>query len=157
LNDLHKELVDIKKLVFDPCALTIKKFSLETESKEYKACNFHLNDLKIVCRNAKITPKKVGQFVTEPFEETDLIDYFMVNVKYDDHFGQFIFPKSKLIEKGIISTNKKEGKRAFRVYPPWDTVINKQAERTQKWQLNYFLRIDNSVNIELAQKLYSKR
>lgn len=81
----------------------------------------------------------------------------MVNVKYDDHFGQFIFPKSKLIEKGIISTNKKEGKRAFRVYPPWDTVINKQAERTQKWQLNYFLRIDNSVNIELAQKLYSKR
>ncbi|WP_298311915.1 MepB family protein [uncultured Aquimarina sp.] len=167
MNDLHKELVDIKKLVFDPCALTIKKFSLETESKEYKACNFHLNDLKIVCRNAKITPKKVGQFVTfwkrkkngpiEPFEETDLIDYFMVNVKYDDHFGQFIFPKSKLIEKGIISTNKKEGKRAFRVYPPWDTVINKQAERTQKWQLNYFLRIDNSVNIELAQKLYSKR
>lgn len=64
MNDLHKELVDIKKLVFDPCALTIKKFSLETESKEYKACNFYLNDLKIVCRNAKITPKKVGQFVT---------------------------------------------------------------------------------------------
>ncbi|WP_299256781.1 MepB family protein [uncultured Aquimarina sp.] len=166
MNDIPKELVDIKQSVFDPCALMIKQFSLESESKEYKACNFHLNDLKIVCRSAKITPKKVGQFVTfwkrknkgpiEPFEETDLIDYFIVNVKHDDHLGQFVFPKSKLIEKGIISTDKKEGKRAFRVYPPWYTAKNIQAIRTQKWQLNYFLQIDDSLNIELAQKLYSK-
>ncbi|MEQ8907039.1 MepB family protein [Ekhidna sp.] len=43
----------------------------------------------------------------------------------------------------MLSTDKKEGKRAFRVYPNWDAVKSKQAERTQKWELNYFYQINS--------------
>lgn len=120
--------------------------------------------MKIVSRRARITPKKVGQFVTfwkrndngiiEPFKDSDLIDFFVVNVQSENNIGQFVFPKSVLIHQNIISTDKKEGKRAFRVYPDWDTPKNKQAERTQKWQLNYFYRIDESIDFNKVKELY---
>ncbi len=71
-----------------------------------------------------------------------------MNVRNENEFGQFVFPKYVLIKKGIISTENKEGKRAFRVYPKWDVTKNKQAERTQKWQLNYFYEINNSTDLK---------
>jgi hypothetical protein len=37
-----------------------------------------------------------------------------------------------LIEKGIVSTSKKEGKRGFSVYPIWDKTASHQAVKTQK-------------------------
>ena len=58
--------------------------------------------------------KKIAKNVIEPLEVSDKIDFFVVNVKTETKFGQFVFPKSILIEKGIIS-DKKEGKRAIRV------------------------------------------
>ena len=68
-------------------------------------------------------PKKVGQFVTfwkrtgngpiEPFDEQDSVDYYVVNVRSAEAFGQFVFPREVLLKKGIISTVTKEGKRAF--------------------------------------------
>ncbi len=138
----------------------------EAESKEYDACRFELNGLNIIYRNAKITPKKVGQFVTfwkrngngliEPLSESDAIDYFVVNVRADNNFGQFVFPKSVLIKNGIITTDKQEGKRAFRVYPNWDIPQNKQAEKTQKWQLTYFYEIGEKTNFKKARELYQK-
>ncbi len=119
-------------------------------------------------RQAKITPTKIGQFVTlwkrnsiknviEPFEVSDDIDLFVINVKTENRFGQFVFPKSILIEKGII-TVKKEGKRAIRVYPKWDLTENKQAIKTQKWQLDYFLDIPINRNLDInkAEFLYSQ-
>ena len=134
--------------IFVPNGLKLTNFKEESESQEYGACRFDLNEKKIICRNAKITPKKAGQFVTfwkrnragiiEPLHENDPIDYFLVNVTSDTSEGQFIFPKAILVKNGIISTNKKEGKRAFRVYTSWDKVNSKQAEKTQKWQLDYF-------------------
>lgn len=48
-------------------------------------------------------------------------------------------PKSELVNKAIISTNRKGGKKGFRVYQKWDKAQNKQAEKTQKWHLNYFI------------------
>ena len=68
--------------------------------------------------------------------------------------GQFVIPKSVLIEKGIISTSKKEGKRGFRVYPIWDKTINKQAVLTQQWQLNYFFEINDDLDLSFVKKLY---
>ena len=166
MENLNSTLTELKKEVYDKCAFQISDFIAESESKEYNACQFKLNGQNVICRDAKITPKKAGQFVTfwkrignnpiEPFCETDGIDYFVVNVRTENHFGQFVFPKSVLIKKGIISTNKKEGKRAFRVYPPWVFVENKQAESTQKWQLNYFLTVDKSTDLNCAIKLYKK-
>jgi hypothetical protein len=75
-------------------------------------------------------------------------------VRTEKKFGQFVFPKSVLIKKGIISTRKKEGKRAFRVYPNWDVAKNKQAERTQKWQLDYFYEINATTDLQKVTGLY---
>lgn len=154
----------IQAEVYDKCALIITNFSLEVESKEYAACQFKLNGKTILCRNAKVTPKKAGQFVTfwkrnedgtiEPFHETDTIDFFVVNVQNDKDLGQFVFPKSILLNKGIITTESKEGKRAFRVYPSWDSTKSKQAERTQKWQLEYFYSMHSSTDFDKVTALY---
>ena len=143
-----EELKGIFSTVYQTSNLNISNFELEQESKEYKACRFQLKNHTIICRDSKITPKKVGQFVTfwkriengpiSPFEEQDTFDYFIINVQKGDLLGQFVIPKEVLIKKGIISTQKKEGKRGFRVYPPWDKATSKQATKTQKWQLLYF-------------------
>ncbi|MCX7551907.1 MepB family protein [Xanthomarina sp. F2636L] len=161
---MDKNLLEVKTKVYDKIKLKISNFREELESKEYHACRFKLDDREIICRNAKITPKKVGQFVTfwkrqgngpiEPFNDMDQIDFYVVNVRSENEFGQFVFPKSVLINKGIISTAKKEGKRAFRVYPKWDLPNNKQAERTQKWQLNYFYKISNLTNFNQVSNFY---
>ena len=157
-------ILEIESKVYNACSLVVKNFKVELESKEYDACQFELNGLKIICRNSKITPKKTGQFVTFwkrskngpiiPFHNDDAFDFFLVNVRTETEFGQFVFPKSILIKKGIVSTDKKEGKRAFRVYPIWDTVKSKQAERTQKWQLDYFYSITNSTDFKKVKNLY---
>ena len=77
--------------------------------------------------------------------------------KTENHFGQFVFPKSVLSEQGILTTDLKEGKRAFRIYPPWEKPQSKQALKTQKWQSGYFLEIpnDQSLNLRQAERLYS--
>jgi hypothetical protein len=162
--NIPKDLILIREILFDNCNFEITQPTLETESSEYGACTFTLNNLNILFRTAKITPTKTGQFVTlwkrinhgpiQPFDSTDPIDLFIVSTRKDDHFGLFIFPKSAVITKEIV-TDKKEGKRAIRVYPPWNITTSKQAQKTQKWQLDYFLEIqdNNSFNIELANLL----
>ena len=162
---MDSNLNKINTEVYEKCGLKMSDFQIETESKEYDACRFELNRWKIISRNSKITPKKVGQFVTfwkrnengiiEPLEETERIDFYAVNVRTEKDFGQFVFPKSVLIKKGIISTAKKEGKRAFRVYPNWDITKNKQAERTQKWQLHYFYEINDLMDFKKVTELYT--
>lgn len=164
---LNNELSEFKSKVYDKCAFQVTDFKIEEESKEYGACQFELNGLKVICRNAKKTPKKDGRFVTfwkrkeggpiEPFCETDPIVFFVVNIQNEGQLGQFVFPRSVLIKKGIISTNKKEGKRAFRVYTPSEVANSKQAERTQKWQQDYFLGVENFTDLERAKELYSNK
>ena len=161
---MNHNLESIRNKIYIKCGLIISDFKIEIESQEYDACQFKLSGLKIISRSAKITPKKAGQFVTfwkrkgngpiEPFSDKDPIDYFVVNVQSDNKFGQFVFPKSVLIEKGIISTIQKEGKRAIRVYPSWDKPKSKQAEKTQKWQLNYFYEIGEMTDFEQVKGLY---
>lgn len=157
-------LNEIKTKVYDPCGLQVSNFQTEGESKEYGACRFVINGLKIVSRNAKVTPKKVGQFVTfwkrnqdgitEPLNVSDDFDFYTITTKTKSQFGQFVFPKSVLIAKGIVSTDKKDGKRGFRVYPAWDITKNKQAEKTQKWQLDYFYEIGESLDLKRSNELY---
>lgn len=54
-----------------------------------------------------------------------------------DNLGQFIFLKNVLREKDFISQAGIGGKRAMRVYPPWDKPDNRQARNTQAWQLTF--------------------
>ncbi len=164
----NDDLKIIKKYVYDPHSFEIKDYVLEEEGKQYNACSFRLNGLFIKCRNAKITPKKTGLFVTlwkriekgptMPFDISDTIDFIIINTRRDHFFGQFVFPKSILSEKEIITNNNKEGKRGIRVYPPWEKVTSKQAIRTQEWQLKYFLTIDieKGIDIHRLRLLYKK-
>ncbi|KFF04032.1 MepB family protein [Flavobacterium reichenbachii] len=164
-ESIPSDLILAKNLIFDFCDIDCTQPQPEAESKEYDAYRFTLNKKEICYRSAKITPTKTGQFVTlwkrnndgiiEPFDFSDAIDFVLVNVRKNDLFGQFIFPKEILLAKGVFSTTNKEGKRATRVYPPWDETTNKQAEKTQKWQLEYFLSIPNqdAVDLNKAKKL----
>ena len=163
---MDPQLYKVKSEVYDICKLTMKDLELETESRKYNACRFELNGLKIISRNGKVTPKKSGQFVTfwkrkkngpiTPFDESDQLDVYAINVNNETEFGQFVFPKSLLIQKGILSTTKKDGKRGFRVYPSWDSATNKQALKTQEWQLSYFYKIETPLDIKKVMVLYSK-
>lgn len=141
-------LEKIKKLC-NATDFTLTDFALEKESKEYDACNFKINALKIHFRKAKITPKKEGQFVTfwkriesgviAPFEESDHFDFLIVEITDELQLGYFVFSKAKLISRKIVSTEIKEGKRAFRVYPSWSIPKNKQALASQNWQMECFV------------------
>ena len=156
----------VKEEVYDNTNLKITDFKPEKESTAYEACRFLLNEKPVICRNAKTTPKKVGQFVTfwkrlgngpiEPFNEVDNFDFFVINVCNNNRLGQFVFPKSILIKKGIITTEQKEGKRGFRVYPIWDLAISKQATQTQSWQLEYFYEINTLLDSEFIVELYNQ-
>ncbi|MDP1817546.1 MAG: MepB family protein [Leadbetterella sp.] len=165
LDSIHSHLKVVKELVYDKCGFDLTNLKQNLESIEYGACSFGLDGKTVQYRVSKITPTKTGQFVTiwkrnkggitEPFDVLDKLDFIIIASKSGNNFGQFIFPKSVLADKGIITRNGKEGKRGIRVYPPWDIATNKQAEKTQSWQTKYFLTIknDNSTDLDLIKKL----
>jgi hypothetical protein len=101
--------------------------------------------------------KRNDKGITASFSSSDDIDFLVITSKSGDKIGQFIFPKSVLIDKGIVSRNGKGGKRGIRIYPLWDVATNRQAEETKKWQIKYFLPIElnNSTDLDLARKLFS--
>lgn len=164
---LHSEFILTKTLIYEPNNFICSNIQEEPESKEYGACSFQLNKKHVKFRVGKITPTKKGLFVTlwkrvnngpiEPYTTSDDIDFCVVNVRNIDHHGQFVFPKTILQSQGILSHNKQGGKRAFRVYPPWDNPDNTQAKKTQDWQLRYFFEIKQPTewNIDIITRLYS--
>lgn len=143
------ELKKIESLLFELIALKISNVIEDEESKEYFGCDFKADKLNFKFRKAKITPKKVGQFVTlwkrnsqnltEPFNESDNFDFYIIVTEDIENYGLFLFPKNELSKRQILTTNAKEGKRGFRVYPNWTETKNKQAEKTQIWQSKYFI------------------
>lgn len=160
-------LLSIKELVYDKCNYEFSNLVIDSESAEYQACSFQLNSFEFIHRFSKITPTKIGQFVTiwkrnsrgitAPFDVLDNFDFIVITSKSDENLGQFVFPKSVLLAKGIISNNNTSGKRGIRVYPPWDIPKSKQAEKTQLWQLKYFYSItEKSFDIKLVKKLLTK-
>ncbi len=159
------DLMVTQNRVYDLTGFNCSPPLIDVENASYGGCTFSLNKLFIRFRVAKITPKKIGQFVTlwqrigkaaAAFDLSDPIDFFVISVRNESLFGQFVFPKEVLREKGIISENGKGGKMAIRVYPPWDITISQQAQKTQKWQLKYFLEIpgDKVVDSHKLHRLY---
>jgi len=155
---LHQDFYIVKDL-YAKHGLRVTELCEDPESAEYAACSYKLNGLAVKFRFSKITPKKTGQFVTiwkrndegitQPFDETDELDFVIVCSRQETNFGQFIFPKAVLVQKGIITGNGKPGKRGIRVYPPWDTTNNKQAIKTQQWQMKYFFDLQHGTSREL--------
>ncbi len=166
-ESVHKELLHAYQLLYHPLKIACSWPIAEPESTEYVAHSFQLNGLAVAFRCAKITPKKIGAFVTlwkrinkgpiQPWDASDNLDLFIVSVRRDQYLGHFIFTKDALLKHGILSQNGKGGKRAIRVYPPWDKPTSAQAQKTQTWQLSYFLKIpedSHSIDFKLCQKLY---
>ena len=162
----NSEILEIKELVYDVCNFEFSNLIIDSESLEYKASSFKINSQQIIHRFSKITSTKIGQFVsiwkrndkgiTAPFDVLDNFDFIIITSKSGENLGQFVFPKSVLLEKGIISNNNTSGKRGIRVYPPWDIPTSKQAEKTQNWQIKYFYSINkDAFNIELAKQLFN--
>lgn len=122
----------------------------EAESADYGACRAELHGKRLVLRVAKTTPTKTGQFVTvwkrphpdaeiAPLDEADLVDIVIIAVGDGAQHGFFIFPRSVLLERGVMSRAGSGGKRALRVYPPWCLPESAQALRTQRWQVAWFV------------------
>ncbi|WP_299901313.1 MepB family protein [uncultured Aquimarina sp.] len=157
-------MLALQNMVYEHCDLEISDLIVESEGKEYDACNFLLNEKRVISRSAKITPKKVGQFVTfwkrnkegitAPYEASDHFDFFIVQVTNKHRLGQFVFPKKELVNRAIVTTESKDGKRGFRVYPIWDQPQSKQAIKTQQWQLHYFYEITNKTDVQKVIELY---
>jgi len=156
---------DFQQIQLQLSQLTNKKitdFVTDAECLEYSGCSFKLDDLKVKFRQAKVTPKKVGLFVTlwkrntenkiEPFSVNDSFDFYIIAAKQEDNFGFFVFSKDILSDKNILTNSKKEGKRGFRVYPDWTETENNQASKTKAWQTNYFINCSQNIHI-ISEKL----
>lgn len=149
------EIKKIEKLFFGTTLSQISNIIEDEEAKEYFGYNFQTEKLNFKFRKAKITPKKVGQFVTlwkrnsqketEPFNEYDNFDFYIIVTEENENYGLFLFPKNELIKRQILTTNSKEGKRGFRVYPIWTKTENRQAEKAQIWQTNFFINFNDDI------------
>ncbi|MFB7631698.1 MepB family protein [Streptomyces sp. NPDC056149] len=158
---LHHDLLAAKTLVYDPSGFACSPPVPEPESAEYAAHGFTIDGSSVRFRVAKTTPTKVGQFVTvwqrsaegpiRPFDAEDGVDLFVISSRDGGHFGQFVFPREVLCERGIMSRNRSGGKRGFRVYPPWVTTTSRQASSTQAWQINYFLHVADNGPLDAAR------
>ncbi|MGE7919006.1 MepB family protein [Viridibacillus sp. NPDC093762] len=165
----HDNLIATRELVYNPCGFVFSQLLIEPQNEAYGAYVFKLNNLLIRFRVAKITPTKIGQFVTlwervgdgpiQPYDVSDSVEFFVISAKNGHQFGQFVFPKAVLCKRDIISNKGQGGKRAMRVYPPWDKPTSRQAKKTQEWQLKYFLEIPQNTAVDCvrAKTLYSQK
>lgn len=115
-------------------------------------------------RRGKVTPTKVGLFVTHwrrtsdgttgAYDEHDGADVLLVTVSEPRASetgapaaqGVFAFPREALLRHGIVGHEGAPGKRGFRVYPPWSETALGQAARTQRWQLEHFVELPLSAD-----------
>ncbi|MCO4754801.1 MAG: MepB family protein [Bacteriovoracaceae bacterium] len=168
MNDNNLVNLDrVSRLILDELELSPFDFKVEDEGRDYSACTYKIESKLIISRTAKLTPKKPGLFVAiwkrskfnkpVPFNLSDKFSLLIINVSKGSKRGQFIFPKSILNQKGIVSGGKSKGKNGIRVYPSWDKNLNPTAAKTQKWQKNYFFEIneDDIFDKGHAKALYS--
>ncbi|WP_332650065.1 MepB family protein [Lysinibacillus sp. 54212] len=168
MNEFHRALTYINERFYEPNNLVIKDIMEETQNAEYGAGIFQLNSKSIRFRVAKITPTKTGQFVAfwekddqnknQAFSLEKGTDLLVITVFTNDkRFGQFVFPKEVLLQHNILKTATQKGKMAMRVYPSWDTPTSKQARATQKWQLPYFVSLEDADSLDVQEllKLYA--
>ena len=149
-----KELQDLNTLVLRNLKSKISEITPDLECEEYFGFNFKINETQIKFRKSKLTPKKIGQFVTfwkrdsdgktVPFDINDDFDFYIISIEEDENSGFFIFPKAVLEKENLISSENKTGKRGFRVYADWHFPNSKQAEKTKLWQTQYFIDYSDS-------------
>lgn len=152
INEIEK----LDNLIFKTLNYHLSEIDPDKESEEYIGFNFRINCIKIKFRKSKLTPKKIGQFVTfwkrdqdkktVPFDVNDDFDFYIILMEENENAGIFIFSKSILEKQDLISSQLKTGKRGFRVYSDWQFPISKQAEKTKLWQTRYFINFSDTEN-----------
>lgn len=166
LINMAQEWSIIEKFLFEANGLRILDATKDKECSDYFGYNFQLGDYKVKFRKAKLTPKKIGQFValwkrnlvgkTIPFDINDDFDFYIVMVSKVPHLGFFIFPKKILAEIGILSADKQGGKRGFTIYPEWDIPVSKQGLSTKQMQIDYFIGLtDAKKSIQKLQRIFT--
>jgi len=164
----YEALTYVNENFYKPNHFAIKAIREETQNSDYGAGIFQLNSKSVRFRVAKTTPNKVGQFVSfwekdaahknQAFSYGKATDLLVINTfTSTNRFGQFIFPKEVRLKQKILKTATTKGMMAIRVYPIWDKPTSKQAIKTQKWQLEYFVEMNNTNNLphQKLLKLYS--
>lgn len=156
---IFEELSLLNRLLFKPCGLPLTNVTPESESTDYFAHEFQLAGKNVKFRKGKITPKKIGQFVTiwkrnknkvtVPFSLSDDIDFYIFLTRHEEKVGLFLFPKSVMHENKILADATRDGKRGFRLYPAWDIPTNKRAKSTQQWQTPYFINLTDETCVDL--------
>lgn len=168
MNEFYNALTYVNKMFYEPNHLSLKAVREEVQNSDYGAGLFQLNSKSIRFRVAKITSTKIGQFVAfwekneenknQAFSYEKATDLLVINTfTREDDFGQFVFPKEVLVKQNILKTDTTKGKMAIRVYPSWENPTSKLAIETQKWQLEYFVGMNNTNSLPVQEllKLYS--
>lgn len=164
VNDFYHALAYVNQMIYTPNQFIIQAVQEEAQNADYGAGIFQLNSKSIRFRVAKITHTKIGQFVAfwekdkhdknQPFSYAKATDLLVINTfTSDNHWGQFVFPKEVLLKQNILKTATTKGKMAIRVYPKWEKPTSKQAIDTQKWQLDYFVELNDSDCLAIPQLL----
>ncbi len=143
----YEYMMDIKTIL-SKTFKQIEVFQEEIQNSDYCGCFIVNQETTYRVRVAKITPKKIGQFVAiwekdekgnnVAYSESSFPDCLVVYCFNQQMVGCFKFPKDVLKQQNILKTETQKGKMGFRVYPPWDKPIAKQALKTQAWQVPYF-------------------
>lgn len=115
-------LSNLQRTYLDPLGLSWKR-SGEMDSP----VNMFIGDYRIVGRTISLDPtgKKFSVTVhtdSRPFSESHDFDFVLVMLpiqENDDFSTLFLFPKSFLLERGILSTAFLPGISTFHVYPPF--------------------------------------
>lgn len=168
MNSFYTALNYVNKMIYEPNNLTVKSVQEEKQNSKYGAGTFELSSRTVRFRIANITPTKIGQFVAiwekdtnninQPYSYEEAPDLLVITTfKNDNEYGQFIFPKEVLFKQNILRSSSTKGKMAIRVYPSWDRPTSKQAMKTLKWQLPYFVDMShqNKLFKDKILKLYS--
>lgn len=135
---------------------------LEKQNTDYEGFLFNMNQIVYRSRLAKLTPKKKGYFVAfwekddnqknQAFDFNESPEKLLISIIDGSKMGLFIFPKTILLEQGILKTDSQKGKMAIRIYPSWETDLNASATKTQKWQMPFFIDLTDGVNQEKLHK-----
>lgn len=128
----------------------------DTYNKAYDSFNFEINNITYSHRTGKKTPTKKGYFTVlwtkddfhknRPLNYHEMRDKLIITIIDNHKVGIFVFPKDVLLLVGILSNGTKKGKMGFRVYPTWETNLNKTALATQSLQSNYFIDLSKHTN-----------
>ncbi|SDG06391.1 MepB family protein [Epilithonimonas hungarica] len=151
---MNIELQHLNDLILKELNLQLSEITPDLECEEYSGFNFKINQTNYKFRKSKLTPKKVGQFVTfwkrdlygktVPFDVNDDFAFYIISIEESENSGFFLFPKVILEKENLISSEQKTGKRGFRIYADWHFPNNKQAEKTKLWQTEYFINYSDS-------------